>query len=166
MKKALLLLLCAGMLLCFFGCNNQETWEKPVRFYYLGTDFSYDAQCTAIQSETREGAEFATLEDTLAAYLKGPNSGNLTSPFPAGLRLISVRQEENTLHVTVTRHLANLSGLNLTIACCCIAKTCMELTDAENITIQAEDALLGSERTITLNAENMILLDNVQQPKN
>ena len=165
MKEIMSLLLCMLTLFSIAGCKKTESYTNPVTFYYLGNDLSYDAQASAIQGETREGAGMVTLENMLTLYLQGPESEELSSPFPAGLVLISAVQEADTLHLTFSRQLGNLSGLNLTVACCCIARTCLDLTDAVNITIQAQDSLLGGERSLTFHAENMLLLDQVQQPQ-
>lgn len=161
MKQALLLLLCAALMLPLSGCGEEASYQYPITFYYQGTDLSYDAQCTAIAGETREGADYDTLEQILLDYLQGPVSENLATPFPAGLALVSVTLTEDTLHLTFSKHLAELSGLQLTVACCCIARTCLELTEAENICICAEGSLLYGEQSVTWNRDNMILIDTV-----
>ena len=165
MKKIISVFLCILALFCMTGCKKTESYVQPVTFYYFHNDFSYDAHASAIQGEIREGAEMDSLEQTLTLYLQGPESEALSSPFPTGMVLISAVQEADTLLLTFTRQLGNLSGLDLTIACCCIARTCLELTDAVNITIQAQDALIGGERSLTFHADNILLLDQVQEPK-
>ena len=85
MKKIMSLLLCMLTLFSIAGCKKTESYTNPVTFYYLGNDLSYDAQASAIQGETREGAGMVTLENMLTLYLQGPESEELSSPFPAFL---------------------------------------------------------------------------------
>ena len=165
MKKVFLILLCLACFITLAGCKKEASYVEPIHFYYVSTEPSYEVQSTAIASEVREGKAVATLEDAFILYLQGPESEGLRSPFPAGLQLVSSETEGNTLILTFSWHLSKLSGLDLTIACCCIARTCMEFADVENVTIQASDSLLGGERSLTFHAENMLLLDQAQQPK-
>ena len=165
MKKYWAILLIAAMLLCFSGCKESEDKQNTVAFYYRNPDFSYDAQCLPLIAEHRDSASFATLEETLSAYLSGPLTENYKNPFPAGLKILSIAEDANTLYLSFSDELAGLTGLELSLACCCIAKTCLELTDAKNIVISAETALLGGEKTITLNENNLNLLDSTQQSR-
>ena len=165
MKKVFLILLCFAGLITLAGCKKEVSYDDPVHFYYVSAEPSYEVQSTAIQSEVREGNALATLEDAFMLYLQGPKSDELRNPFPAGLKLVSSETEGDTLILTFSWHLSKLSGLDLTIACCCIARTCLDFTDVKNVTIQASDSLLGGARSLTFNAENMLLLDQAQQPK-
>ena len=165
MKKCLIVLLCLLWLPGLSGCRDSDTPQNPVNFYYQSASLDYAAQNAVISPEIREGANYATLEEALTDYLAGPESHSLNSPFPADLTVISIRQEENVLHITLSDQLSQLQGLELTIACCCIAATCLDLTEATDICIRAENLLLDDKPSITLNWENMRLLDQTQQPK-
>lgn len=165
MKQVAVLLLTALLALSLVACNDSATVQNQVVFYYQNAELSYNATDSALASETRDGSTYNNLEETLLVYLAGPVESNHISPFPVGLQLVSLRRESNTLYLVFSDELSNLSGLKLTVACCCIAQTCLGLTDAENICISAETVLLGGERSITLNESNMNLLDSTQQAK-
>ena len=70
--------------------------------------------------------------------------------------------DQNTLYVTVSKELAQLSGLELTLACSCLSMTCMELTGAENIVISAENSLLDGQKSITMNKDTLLLIDKAE----
>lgn len=165
MRKLWIIILAVFMLLSLIGCTDEGQIDNTLAFYYRNPAFSYDAQCSPLIAEQRDSTAFTSLEETLAAYLAGPVSENLKSPFPADLKLINIVREGDNLQLTLSDEIGNLTGLDLTFACCCIAKTCMELTDAVNIVISAETALLGGEKSITMNESNMNLLDSTQQPR-
>lgn len=165
MKKTWSYVLIFLLLLGLCGCSDGNQTHNTVAFYYRNPTFSYDAQCSALTAEQRDSTAFSSHEEILAAYFAGPLSENLVSPFPSGLELILMTKDANTLFLTLSDEIAELSGLELTFACCCIAKTCLELTDAENVVISAETGLLGGEKSITVNEDNMNLLDGTQQPR-
>lgn len=166
MKKTFLCILCIALLLSLIGCQKQPDFEQPVTFYYQTLNNSYEAESAAIQSETREGKDLVDLQQVFTNYLQGPASESLFSPFPAGLRLVSYEWRLNTLYLTFSDQLGDLTGLELTIACCCIALTCLDMTGASKVCISAENALLGGEKTVSFTPEEILLLDLVQQPKN
>ncbi len=163
MKQITFLLIALLLLLSLASCSNSATVENQVIFYYQHAQPKYDVTDSALAAEIQDGSAYSDLEEALLSYLAGPASSSHVSPFPAGVRLISLEQDANTLYLVFSDELSELSGLKLTIACCCIAQTCLGLTDAENICISAETGLLGGERSITLNESNMNLLDSTQQ---
>lgn len=166
MRKLWSVLLIFLLLLSFWGCTDGNQNQNTVAFYYRNPEFNYDAQCSPLTVEKRDSAVFSSPEETLAAYFAGPVSENLTNPFPAELKLILMAKDADTLYLTLSDEFADLDGLELTFACCCIAKTCMELTNTKNVVISAETSLLGGEKSITLNENNMNLLDSTQQSRN
>lgn len=163
MKKQLLVLLCILHLLS--GCSQAAPYEKPVEFYYCAGSYSYETGTSAIVSETREGADMHSLEETLRAYLAGPESGELVSPFPAGLKLVAIRQEGGTVFITLSKELSQLTNLSLSMACGCITMTCLGLTDAEQVTIEAEDSLLNGQKSITMDRNSLLLADRSAEGK-
>lgn len=162
MKKIFILILCIALCGCLPACKESVSYVQPVTFYYLSTNLSYDAQCNAIVGEVREGADFQTGFDTLAAFLDGPLGENLTNPFPAGLELVGIELFRDTLYLTFNDEISRLTGLDLTIACCCIAKTCFGLIEADSVSISAENALLDGEKAIVLRQEDILLLDTTE----
>ena len=67
--------------------------------------------------------------------------------------------DEQTLHVTVSDHLSELTGIRLIIACACLGKTGMELTNTTSIQISCKKALLDGKKTITLQDDLIIVND-------
>lgn len=162
MKKQIALFLIFVLLLPISGCKNETVYQKPVTFYYQATELSYDAACTVVESETREGASYGTTEEVLAALLAGPSNPGLKNPFPENTQVLSLVQERDTLYLTFSDELALLSGFQLVLACCCITLTCLDITDATQVCITVENGLLNGEKTITMNRDCLILIDSSQ----
>ena len=164
MKKLLLLILAATLLLG--GCYKEDPVENPVVFYYIPqepmveSDFHHDM--SYIRSETRDGTNLGTsLPEILTAYLQGPSADSaLRSPFPTGTKLYNVNLTQETLYITMDGSFAELTDLDLTIACVCLTRTCMELTDAQTVQIAAKGALLDGAEYIRLDASSVELTDS------
>lgn len=167
MKRVLALLLVAMILA---GCSVSGTrMKEPVTFYYLRTHTgsnTYDDFFSEgiIGSETREASDHrGNLSYLLTVYFRGPLNPELTSPFPMGCRILEIKQEDRDLTILLSPILAESSDLDITIACACLAKTCMELTNADTVQIESwnlEDKLLFS-RTFT--QDNLFLNDDYPQ---
>ena len=69
--------------------------------------------------------------------------------------------EEQTLYITVSDHLSELTDINLIIACACIGKTGMELTNTSTVQISCENALLDGKKSVVLQNDLIIVSDTV-----
>ena len=157
MKRTCSVLLIA--LMCFSACSQNVKYEQPVQFYYCTAGNSFDTNSTTIGSETIECATMGTETEILEAYLTGPQSSALRSPFPAGLMLVSYARTNSEVTITFSAELGNLSKLDLTLACGCITMTVLSFAEVETVHISAENVLLNGQETITMNAETLQLLD-------
>ena len=167
MKRLIALLLAAFILTgCAFSGNRMT---EPVTFYYLrnhsdGTAYDDYFAEGIIGSESREAAGYReNLRDLLMFYFRGPLDLDLTSPFPMGCTILEVSQDDNRLTILLNPILAEQSELDITVSCACLAMTCLELTDADTVQIEArnlEEKVLFS-RTFT--EENLFLNDHDPQ---
>ena len=160
MKRLLCLLLCALLLA---GCATSERIVSPGLFYYPRAEVSY-GEGGVIGSEERETAghevDYSFL---MAQYLHGPLDPALRSALPRNTALLSAEVDGTLLKLTFTQDLAELSGLDLTIACACVTLTCISLFHVEQVRIQSNGALLDGEPSITMDESCLILVDQSTQ---
>lgn len=78
------------------------------------------------------------VEERMAALLSGPQSAELRSPFPSGVRLRSWRLEEGVLRLDLSEAYGGLSGVDLTIADYCIVLTLCQVEGVEAVDITVE----------------------------
>ena len=161
MKKLTIAIVC--LLILLSGCSQNPEYEKPVHFYYRVSTDRFDSNSKSILSETREGSQWNTLEDIMRAYLAGPVEETMVSPFPPNLRLVHIGQDGTTVFVTLSDEFATLTNLDLTIACGCITLTCLDLTGAQQVTIESENALLGGQKSITMDRNSLLLTDHAAE---
>ena len=149
MKRLICALLLMSMLLC--GCT--ERLKEPVTFYYIRAAYETDMSAI-IGSELREASGHREdLAYLMALYLMGPADEELRDPLPRGTSIESVEHK----NAAVVLHLSDLTDTmtdsQFTLACSCLTLTCLELTDAESVTI------ISGDRSITLQADTLILQD-------
>ncbi len=156
MKRTILLILCAVVLLS--GCRTQPEPQADL-FYY--TRIEAELSAGVIVPEKRD---LSAVRDDLAALVKlycaGPVTPGLENPLPLGTGLPSIRLEEECLYLEFDESLARLSGIDLTVAAGCLARTLLELTGAQELVITAEDALLNGETALHLRLSELSLHDD------
>lgn len=156
MKKMLCLILA---ILSLTGCAyGSSECQNPIYFYYLCLESSYLPEDLVFYECCIDGKEIgSSLSDILEFYLKGPSATEeAVSPFPAGTKLVGVEGTETRLYVTLSSELASLSGVQLTLACACLAKTCFPLCNAKYIRIQAYGCTLNGADYMEFNVDSII----------
>lgn len=161
MKRILTLLLCTALLLC--GCGTgQPKYDEPVTFYYQRTEYIFGQTDSVIAAETLEGAQInANLSSLLEAYLQGPTSEQLQNPFPADTRIEKVTRQGTVLQLKMNDKFSQLSGMELTIACACLSKTVLSLTDCTAVQIILVGELPDTQRIITMDNQSLLLMDDI-----
>ena len=157
MKRLMGFLLCLLLVLGCTGCKDAPEGNPPLNFYYRTASLSFSAGSTSIKKEARDVPEQDSWAQVLNIYLAGPEDSSLRSPFPANLQTVKTTMENKTVYITVTRELAALTGLDLTLACSCLALTCLELTGAQTVVISAEGELLFGQKSITMTKDTLLI---------
>ncbi len=162
MKKCICLILVLAMLPGLVACQGPE-FLSPGVFYYYRTDTAFSGTDGVLAPETRE---LAGMEDDLDAildlYCRGPESRELESPIPKGCPVPSYTLSEDTLILHFTRDFAELSGMELTVAAGCLARTFLGLTGAKTLVLTAEGGLLDGESSMTVTLKDLGLRDDTQ----
>lgn len=162
MKRICSLILILSLALALGACTqNSSDFDQPVSFYYLQSSMTHGSADSVIAAELREGSIYGSETYAfLEAYLLGPETPALTSPFPSGTTLIYADIYYDTLYITLDDSFAQLTGIDMTLACACITKTCLEFTDVLTVQIRAENELLDGRQYISMDADSLLLLDN------
>ena len=154
-KILLLFLLCTCILLV--GCNPQT--GSNTNFYYL-SQASYDSPQGNIGHELcKDKADPLAYNELLNSYLSGPRSNDFTNPFPAETQLISITLEQETATIVLSDHVAELTGIDLTLACTCISLTVKDMTGCANVQIRAQNKLLDNHQFISINTNSIQISD-------
>lgn len=150
MRRVICLFLCFALILPFTGCRQEEE-TKTVDFYYLRQkdSFVYGADDGVIARESRDcSGHTSDIRYLLTLYLQGPVSEDLRSPFPSGCVLENIKYDRGMMTLVISGPLSNLEGLNKSLVCVCLAKTCFSLTQAQSVQIQVRTS---TDKTVTLN---------------
>lgn len=165
MKRYFSLIIVLSLLFCMCACGETNTdIQAPVHFYYHtivnDTDISNsDGFDSTIAAEIREGADY-TADELLALYVSGPQSTGLFNPFPDDLTIISTELQGSRLCITLSTEFSQLGGIDLTLACSCLASTAFELYGCSSVEIIANRAQLDGKTSIIVDKEDIILIDD------
>jgi len=150
-------LICGGLaclLLVLTGCvSYTEGLRDPVTFYYVRRDYREDMS-SPIGSEQREASGHQLdLHYLLSLYMMGPSQEALVRAFPQGTKVMSLEREGSALDLVLSDVEDRLSEAEYALACLCLSRTLLELTDAQSVTIAS-----GS-RSITMTNDNVSTQD-------
>lgn len=167
MKKTLCLILA---MLLLTGCvpgNNKIV--EPVTFYYCNRNISYTGTEDVISKEIRDGDGMnGDLYQLISMYLEGPDSDELYCNIPAGTEVKAVDIRYGIVYLVLSESFTALTGMDLSLTCTCLALTLYSLTEADAVSISAENGLLDGELTITIMESDILLLDeslNILSPE-
>lgn len=134
MKQRLAALLAALALLCA-ACGGGEKsggeGENTYLIYWPAAAGREDG--SALTAEERTLAEPATARELMACLLSGPQTEELTSPFPRGTTLRSCRVADGVAKVDLSEAYDGLSGVDLSLADGCIVLTLCQLPEVERV---------------------------------
>lgn len=171
MKRTICLLMCIAALLSICGCQEDDA-SFYLRFYYPRQNYGYNTQeqrfyQESAMEELREDIPYRSSQQVIEAYLKGPLNPELINPFPDGTELVALSVEGKTMSMILSDHFADLTGIHLIIACSCLAKTGMVLTNTTQVRIVCQGALLDGQIMIVINADGVIFDDitTIAQPQ-
>ena len=144
--------------LCLSGCSMiGERVKEPVTFYYIRENYQKEMD-QVILAEVREAAGHRDdLLYLLALYSMGPVKEEAIAPFPRNTRIIPVARSEHSMEISLSDGVHTLSEAEFTLASACIAMTCMELTDVQEVTV------ICSDRRISISKDNLMLHSDMYQ---
>lgn len=154
---SLILTLC----LVLTGCATTPN-RTVLNFYYCADQLDFGPEDTVVRSETRkETLDHLAYSDIIESYLEGPVSSNLRTPFPEETALISITIEQQTANVVLNNAFAQLTGIDLTIACACLSLTVGEITGCAKVQISAQNALVDNRESIIIDINELSFVDSV-----
>lgn len=150
----------AILCLLLAGCGSKSD-NNTLTFYYPRENYTQNAEDSVLKPEQRPDVTYKSYFNILSVYLQGPVDILLQDPFPEKLELVDVFLQGNTVVVLLNDHLARLNGTQLSITCCALAKTAMELTGTDACRIRCRNASLDGKRSILLTQESILLIDEI-----
>ena len=153
MKRLISLVLA---LLLLSGCGIiGERIKDPVTFYYIRADYQKDMG-EVIVSEIREASGHRDdLPYLLALYSMGPSNDGLLSLLPKNTSIIPTERTNYSIALTLSENTQSMTDADFTLASACIAMTCMDLMDIQQVTV------ISGDRSITLREDNLMLHNSI-----
>lgn len=145
MRRLTLLLTVLALLLAACAVPQEEVGTDGYELYYAAwpEEEGGDAICARrIQLAPDVSAETDALAgELLAQLLAAPASDGLRSPFPAGTKLQKISVAGGRATVDLSEQYAQLSGIDLSVADCCVTLTLTQLTgiNAVRVTVNGRE---------------------------
>lgn len=164
MKRWFCLLIATIISISGFGCTGKNTEiMKPINVFYCRNEVSYNTEDGVLFPETREFSGFEhNMVGFLNRYLDGPQSKHLYSPFPAGSKILELKQDHDDVRVVLSRDFSLLSGYELTICCACISRTVLELTNSQNVYLHIDGEQENDSAVLVMSRDNLLLMDTTE----
>ncbi len=166
MRRFVCLLLALLLIPALWGCDSRpEEPVEPVNFYYLRIQdpngLVHGTADSVVLGEVREALGLRSdLTALLDLYLLGPETPAVRSPFPEGTGLVGWELDQGVLQISLTSEFTALKDLDLTLACACLTRTCLELVQADSVQILSQDPDSGASVSVTLSPDDLIFTDN------
>lgn len=137
-----------------WGCNS--TSIDPVSFFYCREpdQIQYFNEAGVICAESRDlTGHRGDLQYMIRLYLAGPLEEGLRCPFPSNTRLLETKKIVSSVRIKLSDMEDSLSDAEFSLACACLTQTCISFSQCTEVIITSGD------RSITMNAENLVLSD-------
>ena len=168
MKKLFCIFLVLSCLLGLTACmQSNEQPEPTVTVFYKRAVPTYGQPDSVIAAtELLSSGRENDIPYIIRKYLASTPTDGFVSPFSKEINLISFKLEGLTAKVVLSNEIAELSGMELTIALTCLTQTVMSLTDCEEVIISANTRRLDGQNFITLSRDSYLLVDDSGQLSN
>lgn len=163
MKKDRLTILMIIVAIFLCACSRMPGKnENAIHFYYYQPSQNSAKAVMGTELYTPKDADFG-LQSIIKAYLKGPQNTDLQLLFPKETTIVELIKEDNLLTVTLSKHCANMSRIDLTVSCSCLARTLLPITSATQICIQADGGFSNVEDPLIFTEDTILTEDPIVQ---
>ena len=153
MKRVCCFLIAVSFILS--GCQLfEERLKDPVTFYYVWSDYQEELQDVIAPEQREASGHRDDLSYLMALYLMGPAEEDHISPIPRGTRIYVMQNNASGVELKLSDTSRTMTDTEFSLACSCLALTCMELTGTEKVTINSEN------RSVTMTPETLLLNDS------
>jgi len=162
MKRVLCIFLCLCCFTGMIGCSaHRSAPENTVAVYYKREKPVYGTADGVIAEARLDSTDHENEHVYLRnQYLKSAPGEGLSLPFPSGVSLVGFKLEGLTAKVIFSNRLADLTGMDLTVALICLTQTIMSITGCHEVIISAASMQLDGQNFVTLNRDSYLLLDD------
>lgn len=161
MRRLPLLLAALALLLAACAEPQEEAGADGYELYYaaqLDQEGGDAVRARRVQLTSGASPDAAALAEELLTQLLGePAPDGLRSPFPGGTRLQKVSVAGGRATVDLSEQYAQLSGIDLSVADCCVTLTLTQLTGINAVRVTVNGRELPYRKTQLLTAADALL---------
>lgn len=150
-------LLCFCLLLGALVSCQQEVEPSPYQLYFTaGQDQLYGEAIVGEDYILEEGATLSVMS-LMGDLLDGPTDSTLTNPFPSGTKLLWAEwYGDGIIRLNLSEEYGGLTGIALTQADYCIARTLCQIPGVEGVEILSANQENQFRNHATLRVEDIM----------
>ena len=159
------LVLILAALVLFSGCSvvtNSDDSGTPVSLFYEYRNAEQVQDLESVIGDEERSVSVLSLWDFLDLYFQGPLSEDMISPFPAGTRVMDIQYDNSIPTITLSGEYFSLMGVDLSVACCCLAKTVCDFIGRDSVILMDETDSIRME----IDPEKYVLTNSLQNDLN
>ncbi len=160
------------VLLCLTGCMSvlspsDESVGEYGLWYTVEEDKEGADHSDVVAFEPRSWQSLPSAQILLDNLLAGPQSTTLTSPFPAGVRVLDVDLDTGTetLYINLSEQYGSLSGFDLTVADYCIVMTMCQISGVNSVRVLVEGEPIPYRNRQNMQATDVMLSGIEDEPE-
>lgn len=141
--------------------GNVDNHDFETYDFYYAIPFAASTVQESYDSEQRQIESGGDMACTLLTeFFKGPSSERLCMPYPDGTEILNYECNDGLLTIELSEECRQLSGIDLTIANCCLIMTMTQLDFVDTVQIQSPGNALIAWDDLELKKESFVLSDN------
>ncbi len=154
-----------ALLLALSGCAAAPGQEEGPVLWFTGVLSDWENSSYSAMDTVSYGGDLS-VEAMMNALLAGPDrDSGLTSPFPAGTRLLGWKLDaDGLLWVDLSDDYGSLAGIRLTLADYCITMTLSQLTGVERVSVTVSGRQLSYRYRQELEPGQVVLSGAEERP--
>ena len=154
-----------ALLLALSGCAAAPGQEEGPVLWFTGDLSDWENSSYSAMDTVSYGGDLS-VEAMMNALLAGPDrDSGLTSPFPAGTRLLGWKLDaDGLLWVDLSDDYGSLAGIRLTLADYCITMTLSQLTGVERVSVTVSGRQLSYRYRQELEPGQVVLSGAEERP--
>lgn len=150
-------------LLLLASCGQRQD-SDGLRLWFPADMDSPRHSAQAVTWETVPTAA-AEVESLVSSLLRGPEEDGMINPFPAGTELLAWELNDGILILDFSEPFSSLSGIDLTLACCCLSLTLCQMEQVNQVLPRVDGKPVTDQKNPAISPEDVIFTGAEEEPR-
>lgn len=150
-------------LLLLTSCGQRQNADG-LRLWFPADLDSPRHSAQAVTWETVPAAA-AEVDSLVSSLLSGPVDDGMMNPFPPGTELLAWELNDGILTLDFSEPFGSLSGIDLTLACCCLSLTLCQIEQVNRVLPRVDGKPFTDQESLAISPEDVIFTGAEEEPR-